>query len=160
MNAATAEIVGDYRYSLTRTWDFGVTRCVFLMLNPSTADALQDDPTIRRCIGFAKREHFGGIEVLNLYAYRATNPRDMLAAADPVGPENDRILAERTVGRTVIAAWGVNAAATRVATVLELLPSTVKLFALGATRDGHPRHPLYVRGDAPLIQWPSEGAKR
>lgn len=90
--ATTAGIseCGTYRYWLCREWSPGLDSLVWLMLNPSTADATQDDPTIRRCMGFARRWGYGGITVVNLYAYRATNPRDLLTAADPVGPENDR----------------------------------------------------------------------
>lgn len=154
-DASTADVRGDYRYTLTRTWDADTEPIVFMMLNPSIADASQDDPTIRRCIGFAKREGFGGIIVVNLYAFRATDPRAMLAAADPIGPENDRIITDTVDGLTVVAAWGVNAEPHRVASVLAMLPQRTRLRALGVTKDGHPRHPLYVRGDAPLIEWPA-----
>lgn len=80
---------GLYRYSLERWWDTSCYARYYIMLNPSTADAEVDDPTIRRCMGLAKRDRFGGIVVLNLFAFRATSPADMKAAADPVGPEND-----------------------------------------------------------------------
>lgn len=149
---STADVRGAYRYKLTRTWEPDTEPLVFVMLNPSTADASQDDPTIRRCIGFAKRWGFGGIVVVNLYAFRATDPKEMLAAVDPVGPENDRVLADTADGLTVVAAWGVNASLERVDAVRALMPG--RLLALGVTKDGHPRHPLYVRADARLIDWP------
>lgn len=89
----SASISGDYRYRLGRAWAGGPT-CTFIMLNPSTADADQDDPTIRRCVGFAKALGCGALEVVNLYAYRATNPRDLLRQDERVGPENDYWLRE------------------------------------------------------------------
>ena len=78
---------GKYRYRLTRKWGYG-RPCGFIMLNPSTADALHDDPTIRRCVGFAKAWGCGALIVVNLFAVRATSPREMMRADDPVGPEN------------------------------------------------------------------------
>jgi hypothetical protein len=155
ISAASADVRGDYRYTLTRTWDSSAEPLVFILLNPSTADASQNDPTIRRCIGFAKRWGFGGIVVVNLYAYRARNPRDMLAADDPVGTDNDRIIAEVVDGNTVVAAWGTNARHERVAEVLELIPRTKRLLALEITKYGHPRYPLYVLGEAQPLPWPA-----
>lgn len=146
--AATADIRGDYRYRLTRVWDAALPLITFVLLNPSTADAEQLDPTLRRCVGFAKREGFGGILILNLYAFRTRDPKLMLAAVDPIGPDNDRVLA--SASGTVVAGWGTNADAKRVKRALELLP---RLHALGVTKDGHPRHPLYVHAAAPLIEW-------
>jgi hypothetical protein len=147
-SSATAEIHGEYRYTLTRVWDPALPKMTFVLLNPSTADAVQLDPTLRRCVGFAKREGYGGMAILNLYAFRTKNPKVMMAAPDPVGPDNDRVLA--AVTGTVVAGWGTKAAPARVARALALLP---RLHALGVTKDGHPRHPLHVRADAPLIDW-------
>jgi len=147
--SATADIRGDYRYSLTRVWDAALPNITFVLLNPSTADATQLDPTLRRCVSFAAREGFGGMVVLNLYAFRSPYPRAMKAAADPVGPDNDRVLAAAT--GTVVAGWGNNAHPSRVVHALTLLP---RLHALSVTKRGNPKHPLYVRGDAPLIEWP------
>jgi hypothetical protein len=141
---------GLYRYTLGRRWsdDLDVGPAVFVMLNPSTADAEVDDPTIRRCIGFAKALGCGGLHVVNLYAFRATKPADMFAAADPVGPENDQVLTDTAVraereDRPLIAAWGANAKPGRVAKVLGL-PGFGSLQALGLTKAGAPRHPLYL----------------
>ena len=145
---ATADIRGEYRYTRTRVWDAALAMITFVLLNPSTADAVQLDPTLRRCVGFAKREGYGGMVILNLYAFRTKDPRIMMAATDPVGPDNDRVLAD-VIG-TVVAGWGTNADPARVNRALELLP---RLHALGVTKDGHPRHPLYVPADAPLIEW-------
>lgn len=155
---ATADVRGDYRYVLTRTWNTSADPVVFVMLNPSTADATADDNTIRRCVWFAKREGYGGIIVVNLYAFRATNPRVMFAAPDPVGSDNDRIIAEITRGKTVIAAWSYHARPGRAAQVAELLAGAAGVFVLGLTKRGHPRHPLYVRSEAPLIPWSPAGA--
>lgn len=150
----------DYRTTLSRDWtpdadELPAPGLLFVMLNPSTADALVDDPTIRRCIGFARREGFTRLDVMNLYSYRATNPADLWLAADPVGPGNDYALQVKLtdslqLGDPVIAAWGVNARPDRVAHVLGMVDG-VNWRALGLTKDGHPRHPLYVRSDAPLV---------
>ena len=145
---ATADIRGDYRYSLTRVWNSALPMITFVLLNPSTADAVELDPTLQRCVNFAKREGYGGMLILNLYAFRTKDPKVMMAAADPVGPDNDHVLSQAT--GTVVAGWGMNAEQARVAQVLRLLP---RLHALGVTKRGHPRHPLYLRSDSPLIEW-------
>jgi hypothetical protein len=140
-----ARIDGAYRYSLWRRVGESRKRVLFVMLNPSTADAIVDDPTIRRCMGFARTWRFGELEVCNLFAYRTPCPSALLRAADPVGPSNDRALS-RAVARAdrVIAAWGViGMRSTRALVVLEMLRG-VRLECLGRTRDGAPRHPLYV----------------
>lgn len=147
---------GRYRWELIRRWDFG-PHATFVMLNPSTADAAQDDPTIRRCIGFAKRFGYSGLRVVNLYAFRATKPAGLWLAADPVGQFNDDYLTDaaqmaRVTSAPLIAAWGANAKPERVAQVLRL-PGFDRLTALGVTKDGAPRHPLYLRADAQLEKW-------
>lgn len=154
---ADAMIIGPYRYRLERVWAPHTETLRVVMLNPSTADGTVDDPTIRRLTGFAKRQGAGGITVLNLYAFRATDPRDLERAAaagvDVVGPENDaylRILA--TAGKPILAAWGARAPRERVDAVRRIL-EPAPLLCLGTTKDGYPRHPLYVRGDAPLVDW-------
>lgn len=152
---------GMYRYSLSRYW--GPKRgLVFVMLNPSTADASTDDPTIRRCMGFARREGNDGILVLNLYAYRATDPKALLSCTDAVGPENDGYLSmalteQARRGTPVVAAWGANARPDRVGQVLSLVPG-VDWRCLGTTKQGAPKHPLYVRGDQPLVRYPNEAS--
>jgi hypothetical protein len=124
----------------------------FIMLNPSTADAEADDPTIRRCIQFAKRENCGSIMVANLFALRSTNPENLFGTEDPVGPENDHFiqnLVERIDG-PLVGAWGAHAMANyRAIDVIEICGSRLK--CLGKTKHGSPRHPLYVKGDAPLV---------
>lgn len=147
---------GRYRYWLTRTWGTG-PYATFVMLNPSTADAAVDDPTIRRCVGFAKSWGCAGLNVVNLYALRSTDPKGLWLAEDPVGPECDRYLASFAAtaahfGTPLIAAWGANAKPERVAHVLRL-NGMQALTALGVTKDGAPRHPLYLRSDAQPEPW-------
>jgi hypothetical protein len=101
---------GKYRFALTREWDADKPTLVFVMLNPSTADAYTDDATIRTCIALAKRWGYGGLCVVNLYALRATDPAALLAAADPVGKNNDIAISAAASGRDVIVAWGAHAA--------------------------------------------------
>ena len=144
---------GNYRYLLQREWLIGYGAALFVMLNPSTADAAQDDPTIRRCVGFAKSWGCGMLEVVNLYAFRATKPVDMFAAIDPVGPANDsHIAAAAHRAKIIVAAWGASAKADRASAVLRNL-SDHAVHALGVTNNGSPRHPLYLRSDARLIQF-------
>jgi hypothetical protein len=139
---------GLYRYSLTREVAPGAPNgtCTFIMLNPSTADAEHDDPTIRRCIGFACAWGFERLKVVNLYAYRATNPSDLWLADDPIGPDNDHVLSLVFGGSDLlIAAWGCHAKLDRVAEILSW-PIRPRL-CLGLTKAGQPRHPLYLKGD-------------
>jgi hypothetical protein len=156
---------GRYRYLLFDYWDADAPIVLWVMLNPSTADAEVDDPTIRRCRGFTRAWGAGGFEVVNLYAWRATDPRELgRTFHDPVGRwsrrahnenENDRaiVAAARRADR-VIAAWGAwcGPHPNRPARVLDLLAGQGRqVEALGLTKDGHPRHPLYVRGDVEPI---------
>jgi len=143
---AVLSTCGLFRYRLWRRWQDGPT-ITFIMLNPSTADATVDDATIRKCIGFAKRLGYSAIEVVNLFAFRATQPKDIKAAGWPVGEENDRhILEAATAANMVICAWGVNARGLqRPLDVLELLQKIGKTpKALRFTADGIPWHPLML----------------
>jgi hypothetical protein len=146
---------GKYRYLLTRRVGLGDRTATFIMLNPSTADALNDDPTIRRCIGFAHRWGCGRLVVTNLFAVRATDPADMRTASDPVGPENlDWVtraveMAVAPCGPAdrgpVVCAWGTHGSyMDQDRTVLGEIERVCTPMALGITRDGHPKHPLYV----------------
>lgn len=92
-HTSAARIIGPYRYTLTRVWEEERPRVCFVMLNPSTADASQEDPTIRRCLSFARSWGYGSLEVVNLFAWRATKPTDIFSAPSPVGEENDHHLA-------------------------------------------------------------------
>lgn len=143
---------GLYRYSLFRGWDDDLPAVAFVMLNPSTADGLKDDPTIRRCIGFARAWGFGRLEVFNLFALRATSPKDMKASKHPVGPSNDDVLAgllDRKFGK-IVAAWGAHGSHLgRSTAVRKMIPG---MWALRLTGDGEPGHPLYVPSDAKPFQ--------
>lgn len=145
----------SYRYVLTRHWLTGhaTDRAVFILLNPSTATAVADDPTVRRCIRFARREGCGGLVILNLFALRSTNPHALSTHPDPVGPHNDWFLATytRTTG-PVIAGWGTHGTLHhRAETVTHQLHAAgVPLKCLGTTTAGQPRHPLYLPNTAPL----------
>lgn len=140
-----------YRYSLWRQWSDGPA-VMFIGLNPSTADATLDDPTIRRCIGFAKSWGFGKLLMTNLFAWRDTSPRDMLAAKDPIGPLNDKALVEASAQATLaIAAWGAYGThLQRDAAVRKLVPH---LHYLRLTKDGHPGHPLYLPASLQPQAW-------
>jgi hypothetical protein len=137
---------GRYRYALSRQWSEAPGVATFIMLNPSTADARVDDPTVKRCIGFAQAWGMGRLHVLNLYALRSTDPKGLWVVDDPVGPENDRHIAAHAqlaaeTGWPLVAAWGANARPDRVAHVLRF-PGMVALTALGVTNSGSPKHPL------------------
>lgn len=155
----TADLSEDglYRYRLTRVW--GAPNLLpFIMLNPSTADAFIDDPTIVRCRRFARDMGYGGLEVVNLYAYRATKPADLWKAEDPVGPRNNRILGELLdrawmSGTPVIAAWGANAKPDRVRWLLRRCEGQHTLHALRVTKGGAPGHPLYLPASARPVPW-------
>lgn len=142
-----------YRYDLWRRWADG-PYCMFIGLNPSTADESADDPTIRRCIGFARTWGYSALCMTNLFAFRATDPKVMKSEEFPIGGhENDIALRSLADGAgVVIAAWGVHGAhQDRASAVIKMIP---KLHCLGLSKDGHPRHPLYLKGDClpvPLI---------
>ncbi|MEL6617898.1 MAG: DUF1643 domain-containing protein [Pseudomonadota bacterium] len=136
-----------YRYSLTRMWDDGGQRVNFVMLNPSTATEVQNDPTVERCERRARTLGFGSFAVTNIFAWRDTDPRAMRAADDPIGPGNDAAILERADwADTVIAAWGTHGAhLDRGLAVQRLLQTSGKpLFHLGLSKAGHPKHPLYL----------------
>lgn len=144
-----------YRYTLTRQWSDGP--CVaFLMFNPSTATAELDDPTIRKCIGFARRWGYGRLVILNLYAIRGTDPRTPSRAVDPIGPMNDYWIMESCKeAREVICAWGcaqhMPTIVSRMMRVLSLLGlHGNRVSCLGYRKDGHPRHPLMLSYDTKI----------
>lgn len=138
-----------YRYVLTRTWDRARPACSFVMLNPSTADERTDDATIRRCIGFARSWGFGSLNVVNLFALRATDPRELYRAEDPIGPENDYWLDALDGRSRIVVAWGDHGVLRgRGAEVLARLRGSPWRF--GLTASGQPLHPLRLRRDAPL----------
>ncbi len=163
MPMETSALISDcqsYRYWLKRCWlhepDVGDGCVLFVMLNPSTADAELNDPTIRRCIGFARSWGFVELMVANLYAFRATQPSDLWKASDPVGPENDQWLDQLAEDADqIVCAWGANARDDRIDDFLRRMQTANKpLFCLGTTKAGAPRHPLYISKTQPLEAWP------
>lgn len=161
---------GRYRYSLWRRWGIRSVKnreLVFIGLNPSTADEMISDPTVTRCINLAKREGFPGMMMLNMFAFRSTDPKKLLLVDDPVGPRNlDSLL--RMIGapgRKVIACWGSHKLVLPQAKRLLMMSSNYKsgfitrrvhqlLYCLGTNKDGNPRHPLYLPSDVPIIDFP------
>lgn len=143
----------NYRYTLTRKWDESKPTLGWIMLNPSTADETDDDPTIRRCVGFAKDWGYGSITVGNLFALRATDPDELREHHDPVGDKNDDDLrAVCEFADKVIAAWGANGDLEgRGREVGQMLDAD--LYALDTTKDGHPVHPLYQPSDTEPEPW-------
>ncbi len=149
-----------WRYVLRRRWS-SEPAIAFVLLNPSTADETEDDPTIRRCIGYARAWGYGALTLGNLFAFRATKPKNMRAAPDPVGPANDDALLALTLesdGR-VICGWGAHGAHQgRSAEVYRLLRQwAVVPQALAVTAAGEPGHPLYLRGDLKPAPWAPRG---
>jgi hypothetical protein len=150
---AIFDLDGRYRYSLWRTWSTRHPRIAFVLLNPSTADEQRNDPTIRRCLGFAQAWHYGSMEVVNLFAYRATDQRELFKANDPIGEENNRFLLQAVEHcSTVVLGWGNRGIFLgRDRQVIHLLAGRKDVHCLGTTKDGQPRHPLYIKGDTSLV---------
>ncbi|MBS1301896.1 DUF1643 domain-containing protein [Loktanella sp. SALINAS62] len=156
LSAAVYSPCESYRYRLTRVWGDAATLC-FVMLNPSTATERANDPTIARCETRARAAGFGGLRIVNLFAFRATDPRALKRATAPIGPTNDRALLNACAGAgRVVAGWGVHGAhqdrATQVRALLR--DSAISLHTLGLTKHGHPRHPLYVAYATQPEPWP------
>ncbi len=135
-----------YRFALWRNWDESKPYAMFIGLNPSTADEIKNDPTISRCINYAKSWDYGGLCMTNLFAFRATEPTDMMAAIDPIGVGNDEWLV-KLAGNAgiVVAAWGNNGNyLNRSKQVVELLQN---LHCLKMNKSGEPTHPLYQKSN-------------
>lgn len=149
-DAASTAVYSDceaYRYLLTRVWDPQGQKALFVMLNPSTATEVQNDPTVERCERRARALGFGAFRVTNIFAYRATDPKVMRSAADPVGPENDAAIVDSVPwADQILCAWGTHGAhLNRGAQVEALLRRAGKpLYHLGLSKAGHPKHPLYI----------------
>lgn len=145
-----------YRYSLTRVWDAAGARVAFVMLNPSTATEVQNDPTVERCERRARAMGFGAFCVVNIFAYRATDPKDMRRTDDPIGPQNDAAIQDACAqAGQVICAWGTHGAhLSRGAIVADMLRGQgFTLHHLGLTKDGAPKHPLYIGYDTKPQIW-------
>ena len=142
-----------YRYDLLRAWG-PEPFAMFIGLNPSTADEVNNDPTVRRCIRYARDWGYGGLIMTNIFAFRATDPKVMKACPEPVGPGNDAALIRRAgQAGIVVAAWGTHGAhLERGAVVRNLLAD---LHCLRLTKDGHPSHPLYLPAHLEPLRWPS-----
>jgi len=135
-----------YRYVLTRSWDTGKPKCMFIGLNPSTADEIDNDPTVRRCINFARDLDYGTLVMMNIFGLRSTDPKVLYHSIDPVGPDNDYWLrTKKDEVNMVIAAWGnhgrLNQRSVHVITMIH------EFHVLGITKLLEPKHPLYLRQD-------------
>ena len=137
-----------YRYILSRIWDSSLPSVTFLMLNPSTADADKDDPTIRRCINYAKAWGFGHLDVVNLFAYRATDPKKLLESDDPIGEMNIySIYTACKTGEYTVCAWGNSSIVDKLLRKFpdyKPLKDVENLKFLEMSKDGTPKHPLYL----------------
>lgn len=167
----TAVISNDglYRYQLARIWANPNDLALWVMLNPSTADHETDDPTIRRCRGFSKAWGHGGMVVVNLFAWRATDPQDLVHAEDPIGGQNAatvRTWLNTTRVKVAVAAWGASWRKISDRSTLGVPRLNVEGFAekagrqlvcLGTTKDGSPRHPLYVAAATKPVPYPVIG---
>jgi len=158
-DAASVAIYSDcecYRYSLTRVWHETGRRVHFVMLNPSTATEVQNDPTVERCERRARALGFGAFRVTNIFAWRDTDPQKMRAAHDPVGPANDAAILDACDWADVtVAAWGTHGEhLDRGAKVKVLLQNTdIPVFHLGLSKAGHPKHPLYISYAQQPVPW-------
>lgn len=161
---------GVYRYTLSRTWDYSKGKVAFMMLNPSTADATDDDATVRRCINFAKSWGYGGIYIGNLFAYRSRYPKDLLSVDYPIGPKNLMFLARMFVdSEIIVCAWG-NGKILKALEDRAKNPESIryyyeplkwfrdKLTFLELSKDTIPKHPLYLRGN--LTPKPYKGSHK
>jgi hypothetical protein len=163
-DAASVAVYSDcerYRYALTRVWRPDGERALFVMLNPSTATETRNDPTVARCERRARMLGLGAYRVVNIFAWRATDPRAMRAAADPVGPDNDAAILDGAAwADMIICAWGTHGAHRgRGPAVERLLRATGRpLAVLGLTQAGHPQHPLYIGFDRQPVVWAAPGA--
>lgn len=149
---ATISECGTYRYLLWRVWnpEPEKRKLVFIMLNPSTAGPYNDDNTIRRCMRFAASQNYGGILVANLLAYRCTDPAELPLGSTAIGPLNDGVLNEiAKCSYDIVFAWGTKGVLqNRDKAVIDLFPNA---YCLERTKEGYPKHPLYIRSTAQLI---------
>lgn len=149
-DAASTAVYSDcekYRYALTRTWNESGQKAAFVMLNPSTATEIQNDPTVERCERRSRALGFGAFRVCNIFAWRDTDPFKMRKAAEPIGPENDAAIADACLwADQIICAWGTHGVhLNRGPDVARLMLTTGRpLYHLGLSKEGHPKHPLYI----------------
>ncbi len=152
---ATFSPCRTWRYSLLRRWAKGGDYAMFIGLNPSTADETQDDPTVRRCIRYAQDWGYNALYMTNIFAFRATDPRIMKGASDPVGPDNDETLIRLAADSgIVVAAWGNHGTHQgRENVVRHFERFRRNLHVLKLTKAGHPCHPLYLKADLKPKRW-------
>jgi hypothetical protein len=155
LSQAVFDDTQEFRYWLARIWDVNRPVVNFIMLNPSTADQYHDDPTVARCLHYARRWGYGTLLVTNIFAKRCTNPKALYTADDPIGPSNDNYLLKAASEADLrVVGWGTHGALRdRHAAVLHHL-ADFPLASLGATRDGFPKHPLYLRTNTPVMPYP------
>lgn len=149
VSSALISTCNKYRYSLTRIWDTNLPKVMFIMFNPSTADGTKDDPTIRRCIAFAKSWGYGGLYVCNILAYRATEPKDLLKVDNPFGDQNIWVTRKHVDEvELIVCAWGNEPIVKRIFgatspySMLDFAKS--KLHYLQLSKNRVPKHPLYL----------------
>jgi hypothetical protein len=144
---------GQYRWLLWRYWGPGKAFAHLNGLNPSKADDREDDPTIRREVGFCKSWGMDGLVKTNAYGFKATNPKVMQAQADPIGVDNDLWIAQAHAASAMpysVACWGANCERSRQIALRRMFPWRI----FGLTKDGFPKHPLYLKATTPLVEWP------
>lgn len=145
-----------FRYELVRVWDNQKPTVNWLMLNPSTATEKILDPTLRRCLGYAKAWGHGGMIITNLFALRSTNPKGLLGVLDPIGPDNDSAIIDAwSKCSTTVVGWGktglFKGRARQVVSMLQ--QHGAHLFCVSTNKDGSPGHPLYLKGGLSPIQF-------
>ena len=146
----------NYRYTLTRVWDENKKKVLFIMLNPSTADETKNDPTVERCERRAKKLNFGSFRICNIFAWRETSPLQLMKTDEPVGKDNDFHISKSVLwSDVIICAWGTHGTYfNREAEVKNLLSNNgAKLYHLGLTKNGHPKHPLYITYTQNIVAW-------
>ncbi len=152
-NGAAFSRCRRYRYLLWRNWGNGDRRVAFVGLNPSTADEVKNDPTVTRCINFARNWGYDGILMLNAYGLRSTDPRGLLEVEDPVGPGTDDAIRKACeIVERVVVCWGNHCTPQREARLVRLIGHRT-LLSFGCNQRGTPRHPLYLPRTAPLSPW-------
>lgn len=145
-----------YRYDLTRVWDTQGRKVAFVMLNPSTATEVQNDPTVERCERRARALGYGAFRVCNIFAWRDTDPKLMRKATEPIGTANDQAIIEACIwADTVVAAWGTHGEHLARGPAVETLMRNAgkPLHHLGLSKAGHPKHPLYISYETQPVVW-------
>jgi hypothetical protein len=139
-----------YRYRLDRIWNDSKPRVLFILYNPSTADEWVDDPTLRRCMGFAQAWGYGGLCIINLFSLRTSDPTVLRGHARPKGPDHEHVFHEAVEGHSdIVCAWGLQGGPIS----SHFSHGTHRIFHLGVNKDGSPKHPLYLPSNTLLHPW-------